>query len=195
MLRRVAMAVAPRLHSQQQVVLMRGGDCATVAALRQVSTATSTLDKAAKPLDSPPAPAAAAAAARREAAERDAAKVIGRMSSPLFSHVEVHVDDSLVIPRWANVLFVAGVAGVFGYFAQFAYHNEQRKSQAKERAKEVRETRAQVAIDSGVLRDHGRRNFAMADESDDPFDGLSPEEITKLAEVHPGGGAVGNNGR
>ena len=100
--------------------------------------------------------------------------------------MEVHVDDSLVIPRWANVLFVAGVAGVFGYFARFAYSNEHRKSQAKERAKEVRETRAQVAIDSGVLRDHGRRNFASAFESD-PFDGLSPEEITKLAAEQAGG--------
>lgn len=92
------------------------------------------------------------------------------------------VDDGRAIPRWANVLFVATVVGVFGYCARFAYNSESRKSQAKERAREARETTARAAIDSGALRDHRRRNFAAPTEDADPFDGMSPEEIESLAE-------------
>jgi hypothetical protein len=107
-------------------------------------------------------------------AEKEAAAQVQRWSSPLFSHVEVPVDDR-VIPRWANVVFVAAVFGVFGYCAQFAYNGESRKSQRKEDARLEREARAQSAIDSGALRDR-RRNFAaQEDAAADPFDGMSPE--------------------
>lgn len=95
--------------------------------------------------------------------------------------MEVSVDDNQVIPRWANVAFVAVVVGVFGYCAQYAYNSENRKSQAKERARLERETRAQSAIASGALRDHERRNFAAKSDEADPFDGMSPEEIENLA--------------
>lgn len=104
-----------------------------------------------------------------------------RWSSPLFSHVEVSVDDDQAIPRWANVAFVAVVVGVFGYCAQYAYNNENRKSQGKERARLERAMRAQTAIASGALSDHERRNFAATSDEADPFDGMSPEEIETLA--------------
>ncbi len=45
---------------------------------------------------------------------------------------------------------------------------------------DARETRARVAIESGILQDHKRRSFAGADDVD-PFEGMSPEEIEKLA--------------
>ena len=46
------------------------------------------------------------------------------------------------------------------------------------------EARAKSAIESGALRDHGRHNFAsQAVEADDPFEGMSPEEIEKLASM------------
>jgi len=38
-----------------------------------------------------------------------------------------------------------------------------------------------VAIESGTLLNDARRNFAGADD-EDPFEGMSPEEIEKLAE-------------
>ena len=129
-------------------------------------------------------------------AEKEAAKLVERWSSPLFSHVTVEVDDDRVIPRWANVVFVAVVVGVFGYCAHFAYNNENRKAQVKEEARLEREMRARSAIDSGALRDHGRRNFASETETSDPFDGMSPEEIENLAarERAAAAGGVGGGG-
>ena len=127
-------------------------------------------------------------------AEIEAAKEVRRWSSPLFSHVEVNVDDEKKIPRWANVLFVAVVVGIFGYAGKFAYDNETRKKAAKERERTEREDRVRSAIDSGALRDHSRRNFASVDKEEvDPFEGLSPEEIEKLARERGGGkgGAAG----
>lgn len=92
------------------------------------------------------------------------------------------MDDDRVIPRWANIMFVAAVVAVFGYCGNFAWNNENRKMRAKERARTEAEARAKSAIESGALRDHGRHNFAsQADEADDPFEGMSPEEIEKLA--------------
>lgn len=118
-------------------------------------------------------------------AEKEAAKHVQRWSSPLFSHVEVHVDDDRVIPRWANVIFVGVVVAVFGYCANFAWNNEKRKTQRKERAREEREMRAQSAIESGALSSGSRNNFAApSNEAEDPFDGMSPEEIARLAEKH-----------
>jgi uncharacterized protein (DUF58 family) len=99
----------------------------------------------------------------------------------LFSHVDVEVDDGRVIPRWANVAFVAGVFLVFGFAGRFALQNERRKSERKQRAADERETRARAAIESGFLLHDARRNFAGADDAD-PFEGMSPEEIEKLAE-------------
>jgi hypothetical protein len=98
----------------------------------------------------------------------------------LFSHVEVEVDDGRVIPRWANVAFIAGVVLVFGFAGRFALQNERRKNDRKQAAADERESRARMAIDSGILQDHKRRNFAGADDVD-PFEGMSPEEIEKLA--------------
>ena len=122
----------------------------------------------------------AAAAARREAAEAKAEKSIRAWSSPLFSHVEVEVDNGRVIPRWANVAFVAGVVLLFGFAGRFALQNERRKSERKQRAADEREIRARAAIESGFLLHDARRNFAGADDAD-PFEGMSPEEIEKLA--------------
>ena len=110
-----------------------------------------------------------------------AATNVNRFSSPLFSHVELEKDDlERTVPRWANVLFVAAVVGVFGYFAQFAYRNETDRRARIELERHERGTRARVAVQSGALRDE-RRNFAGADQAHDPFEGLSPEEIEKLA--------------
>ena len=121
------------------------------------------------------------AAGRRKRAEAVAATNVNRFSSPLFSHVELEKDDlERTVPRWANVLFVAAVVGVFGYFAQFAYRNETDRRARIELERHERETRARVAVQSGALRDE-RRNFAGADQAHDPFEGLSPEEIEKLA--------------
>ena len=122
------------------------------------------------------------AAERRQRAEEAAAKSVNRFSSPLFSHVELEKDDpERTVPRWANVLFVAAVAGVFGYFARYAYTNETRRAERAARERRDRETRARLAVEAGVLRD-ARRNFASrADDAVDPFEGLSPEEIEKLA--------------
>ena len=91
------------------------------------------------------------------------------------------MDDGRVIPRWANVAFVAWVFLVFGFAGRFALQNERRKSERKQRAAEEREARARVAIESGTLLNDARRNFAGADD-EDPFEGMSPEEIEKLAE-------------
>ena len=125
---------------------------------------------------------AADAAERRQRAEEAAAKSVNRFSSPLFSHVELEKDDpERTVPRWANVLFVAAVAGVFGYFARYAYTNETRRAERAARERRDRETRARLAVEAGALRD-ARRNFASrADDDVDPFEGLSPEEIEKLA--------------
>ena len=121
------------------------------------------------------------AAGRRKRAEEVAATNVNRFSSPLFSHVELEKDDlERTVPRWANVLFVAAVVGVFGYFAQFAYRNETDRRARIELERNERETRARVAVQSGALRDDAR-NFAGADQAHDPFEGLSPEEIEKLA--------------
>ena len=121
------------------------------------------------------------AAGRRKRAEAVAATNVNRFSSPLFSHVELEKDDlERTVPRWANVLFVAAVVGVFGYFAQFAYRNETDRRARIELERNERETRARVAVQSGALRDDAR-NFAGADQAHDPFEGLSPEEIEKLA--------------
>ena len=122
------------------------------------------------------------AAERRQRAEEAAAKSVNRFSSPLFSHVELEKDDpERTVPRWANVLFVAAVAGVFGYFARYAYTNETRRAERAARERRDRETRARLAVEAGALRD-ARRNFASrADDAVDPFEGLSPEEIEKLA--------------
>lgn len=121
------------------------------------------------------------AAGRRKRAEAVAATNVNRFSSPLFSHVELEKDDlERTVPRWANVLFVAAVVGVFGYFAQFAYRNETDRRARIELERHERETRARVAVQSGALRDDAR-NFAGADQAHDPFEGLSPEEIEKLA--------------
>ena len=121
------------------------------------------------------------AAGRRKRAEAVAATNVNRFSSPLFSHVELEKDDlERTVPRWANVLFVAAVVGVFGYFAQFAYRNETDRRARIESERNERETRARVAVQSGALRDDAR-NFAGADQAHDPFEGLSPEEIEKLA--------------
>ena len=121
------------------------------------------------------------AAGRRKRAEAVAATNVNRFSSPLFSHVELEKDDlERTVPRWANVLFVAAVVWVFGYFAQFAYKNETDRRARIELERHERETRARVAVQSGALRDE-RRNFAGADQAHDPFEGLSPEEIEKLA--------------
>ena len=121
------------------------------------------------------------AARRRIRAEEVAATNVNRFSSPLFSHVELEKDDlERTVPRWANVLFVAAVVGVFGYFAQFAYRNETDRRARIELERHERETRARVAVQSGALRDDAR-NFAGADQAHDPFEGLSPEEIEKLA--------------
>ena len=121
----------------------------------------------------------AGAAERRERAEEAAAKSVNRFSSPLFSHVELEKDDpERTVPRWANVLFVAAVAGVFGYFARYAYTNETRRAERSARDRRDRETRARLAVEAGALRD-ARRNFAS--DAVDPFEGLSPEEIEKLA--------------
>ena len=121
------------------------------------------------------------AAGRRKRAEEVAATNVNRFSSPLFSHVELEKDDlERTVPRWANVLFVAAVVGVFGYFAQFAYRNETDRRARIELERHERETRARVAVQSGALRDDAR-NFAGADQAHDPFEGLSPEEIEKLA--------------
>ena len=132
---------------------------------------------------------AADAAERRQRAEEAAAKSVNRFSSPLFSHVELEKDDpERTVPRWANVLFVAAVAGVFGYFARYAYTNETRRAERAARERRDRETRARLAVEAGALRDARRENFASrADDDVDPFEGLSPEEIEKLA----GGGGGG----
>ena len=119
------------------------------------------------------------AAERRQRAEEAAAKSVNRFSSPLFSHVELEKDDpERTVPRWANVLFVAAVAGVFGYFARYAYTNETRRAERVANERRDRETRARLAVEAGALRD-SRRNFA--DDDVDPFEGLSPDEIEKLA--------------
>lgn len=119
------------------------------------------------------------AAERRKRAEEAAAKSVNRFSSPLFSHVELEKDDpERTVPRWANVLFVAAVAGVFGYFARYAYTNETRRAKRVANERRDRETRARLAVEAGALRD-SRRNFA--DDDVDPFEGLSPDEIEKLA--------------
>jgi len=120
------------------------------------------------------------AAARRTAAEEDAASTVRAWSSPLFSHVDLEVDDGRVIPRWKNLAFITGVVRVFGFVGRFAVTNERKKSASKQREVDARETRARVAIESGILQDHKRRNFAGADDVD-PFEGMSPEEIEKLA--------------
>lgn len=145
---------------------------------RALSTSKGSLDEKA------PANAAEdSAAARRATAEKLAAKDVQSWSSPLFSHVEVDVDDGRAIPRWANYVFVAAVVAVFGYCGHFAYQGETRKAEARERARSQTEERARRAIDGGALREHRTRSFLDPGEGDDdPFDGLSPEEIAKLAE-------------
>lgn len=120
-------------------------------------------------------------------AEKEAAKSLRAWSSPLFSHVDVETNDDQVIPRWANAVFIVAVVAVFGYAGNFAWNNEKRKSERKEREREEREGLARRAIESGMLRDHDRRNFARADEAD-PFDGMTPEEIAKLQEESAAGG-------
>ena len=58
-----------------------------------------------------------------------------------------------------------------------------RGAEARERARSQTEERARRAIDGGALREHRTRSFLDPGEGDDdPFDGLSPEEIAKLAE-------------
>jgi uncharacterized protein (DUF58 family) len=172
MLRRATCAVSRALPQLERAAASR--NCT-----RAVSTSSSALTKPKFPEDD--ADMAAARKARREAAEAEAAKSVRAWSSPLFSHVEVEVDDGRVIPRWANVAFVAGVFLVFGFAGRFALQNERRKSERKQRAAEEREARARVAIESGTLLNDARRNFAGADD-EDPFEGMSPEEIEKLAE-------------
>lgn len=113
-------------------------------------------------------------------AERIAAKRVQAWSSPLFSHVEINVDDDRVIPRWANALFTAGVVVVFGFAGRYAWMNETRKSDRKRMEREEREERARVAIEAGALRDHRQKNFAVSNEVD-PFEGMSPEEIERLS--------------
>lgn len=172
MLRRATCAVSRALPQLE-------GAAASRNCTRAVSTSSSALTKPKFPEDD--ADMAAARKARREAAEAEAAKSVRAWSSPLFSHVDVEVDDGRVIPRWANVAFVAGVFLVFGFAGRFAFQNERRKSERKQRAAEEREARARVAIESGTLLNDARRNFAGADD-EDPFEGMSPEEIEKLAE-------------
>jgi len=170
MLRRATRAVSRALPQLEAAAASR--NC-----IRAVSTSSSALTKPKFPEDDT---SPAAAAARREAAEAEAAKSVRAWSSPLFSHVDVEVDDGRVIPRWANVAFVAGVFLVFGFAGRFALQNERRKSERKQRAADEREIRARAAIESGFLLHDARRNFAGADDAD-PFEGMSPEEIEKLA--------------
>ena len=153
------------------------GAAASRHCIRTVSASSSAMTKPKFPKDDT---SPAAAAARREAAEAEAEKSIRAWSSPLFSHVEVEVDNGRVIPRWANVAFVAGGGLLFGFAGRFALQNERRKSERKQRAAEEREARARAAIDSGILLQDARRNFAGVDDAD-PFEGMSPEEIEKLA--------------
>ena len=182
MLRRAASALAPRLRLAELGAPSRFGQIdgqiqtPIFPSLHARGFASTGPARKGKDVDDD-----ADAAERRQRAEEAAAKSVNRFSSPLFSHVELEKDDlGRTVPRWANVLFVAAVVGVFGYFAQFAYRNETDRRARIELERNERETRARVAVQSGALRDE-RRNFAGADQAHDPFEGLSPEEIEKLA--------------
>ena len=183
MLRRAASTLAPRLRlAQHGAPPSTSGPCSQtpIGILRSLHARGFTANTPAwKEKDG--GDETDGAAGRRKRAEEVAATNVNRFSSPLFSHVELEKDDlERTVPRWANVLFVAAVVGVFGYFAQFAYRNETDRRARIESERNERETRARVAVQSGALRDE-RRNFAGADQAHDPFEGLSPEEIEKLA--------------
>ena len=177
MLRRAASALAPRLRLAELGAPSRFGQIDG-----QIQTPIFPSLHARGFASTGPARKGKDAAERRQRAEEAAAKSVNRFSSPLFSHVELEKDDpERTVPRWANVLFVAAVAGVFGYFARYAYTNETRRAERAARERRDRETRARLAVEAGALRD-ARRNFASrADDDVDPFEGLSPEEIEKLA--------------
>ena len=124
------------------------------------------------------------AAERRQRAEEAAAKSVNRFSSPLFSHVELEKDDpERTVPRWANVLFVAAVAGVFGYFARYAYTNETRRAEraARESARSGDAREARRGGWRAARREEKASPPAAPTTTVDPFEGLSPEEIEKLA--------------
>jgi hypothetical protein len=128
----------------------------------------------------------------RRAAEQVAARKLNAKSSPLFSWTEVDVSNAdRHIPRWQNAVFVVSVVSFFGYYGHKMVSQELDRRAATAAAKDAALKHARAAVRRGV-RDV---NFAASGanvinahresddddiDDDDPFDGMTPEEIQTL---------------
>ena len=165
--------------------------CASRAFARLFESASSSRDAAAprarawssKPSDDSPA---------RRAAEEVAARKLNARSSPLFSWTEVDVSNAdRHIPRWQNAVFVVSVVSFFGYYGHKMVSQELDRRATTAAAKDAALATARAAARRGVrdmnfAADAGRGTNTRDDgdddavESDDPFDGMTPEEIQAL---------------
>ncbi len=126
-------------------------------------------------------------AVRRKQAEELAERDVRKWSSPLFSHVQVDVDThkNRQFSFAENATFVLAVVCIFGYFGNFAIESSRKKEEKKRKLKEKRERRALKEL----RMTNGSKDAVPSyiddedeDEEDDPFEGLTPQEIVQLKE-------------
>ena len=130
----------------------------------------------------------------RKKAESEQREAIERFSSPLFAYAKVDISEDDLKRKFTmreNAIFCVAVVVVFGYFGHFAHKAETKKRAEAAAAKLRRERRATRAFEVNALK--GNADWAIDgyglddagdDDDDDPFDGLTPSEISELSEKY-----------